>query len=86
MHSVRFTLTMVDLSRTTICAIHESTFSYCVSLQHILLVGVLQAIHKKTFMACSSLKSVDIPPTLRYVAHKAFFDCSQLTHSHFPAG
>lgn len=69
-------LTHVDLSCTAICAIHESTFSHCVSL----LRKTLRDIHKKAFMACCSLQSVDVPLTLRYGAHKAFFDYSQLTH------
>jgi len=69
-------LAFVDLPSPSIEAIRGSTFSHCVSLQHIWLPHTLLQIHKEAFI--SALREVDIPPTLRYIAHKAFLDCGQL--------
>ncbi|MFA6860519.1 MAG: leucine-rich repeat protein, partial [Clostridia bacterium] len=75
----------VDLSATQIDILPEGIFSYCSSLNDVLLPDSLTGIDNGCFNFCSSLSFITIPENVTYIGGGAFAGCSGLTSITIPS-
>ena len=71
-------LTIVNLSKTGIHALHMHTFAQCLSLHTIKLPNCLREIRAEVFVGCKALTNLTLPSSIRYLAYRAFGDCAEL--------
>ena len=69
---------ILDLSKTNIKFIGEHAFSFCESLEKVILPESLEQIDKGAFFSCTKLKEIYIPDNVKSIGEDAFMGCNSL--------
>lgn len=74
----------IDLSKTKIKTIGESTFEGCYSLRSINLPKTCKEIGENAFFNCNNLRTISLPRRIEKLPSKCFMNCNSLVDIDFP--
>lgn len=79
-----FSLTRLDLSKTTLTEIPENCFKDMTLLTEVVLPESLKIIWRSAFEGCRSMHLTELPDGITRIDRSAFEDCSAITVSKLP--